>query len=318
MTSINDRRLHLVQMQALPLGAKIDAAARRIREWYQLHEGDVSVSYSGGKDSTVLSWLVDYAIPGNKIPRVFADTGLEYPEVRSFAMAEPRVVVIRPKRSFLEVVQRCGYPVVSKRIAQYVGEVQQAADKGSATCQLRLTGVRRRDGGASPMGMIPKKWQRLVDCGVRISDKCCRHLKTGLLDKAGSHPFVGAMASDSNKRRLSYEAEGCNSPSADRSWPMAFWLESDVWEFIRQTGVPYSTIYDMGYTRTGCAFCMFGLHMEGRPHRFDLMRTTHPQLFTWCMDGPLNLRHVIEVVYGADMVPAKLEAAPERQTEVEA
>ena len=35
-------------------------------------------SYSGGKDSTVLSHLLDMAIPGNKIPRVYANTGIEY------------------------------------------------------------------------------------------------------------------------------------------------------------------------------------------------------------------------------------------------
>jgi len=303
--SISDRRQHLAQMQALPLGAKIQASARRIREWFDLHEGDVSVSYSGGKDSTVLSWLVDYALPGNNIPRVFADTGLEFPEVRAFALAERRIVVVKPKLDFLSVVKTYGYPVVSKRVAQYVGECQSGFAKhpeGTPTTRLRLTG-RSDSGGGGPMSMISKKWQRLVACEVKISDKCCHYLKTGVLN--APHPFIGVMASDSRKRLQTYAQEGCNSPSADRSWPMAFWLEEDVWAFIRYTGIPYSSIYDMGYTRTGCAFCLFGLHMEGRPHRFDLMRTTHPQLFSWCMDGPLNLRRVIEVVYGADMVPGE-------------
>lgn len=301
--SISDRALHLAQMQALPLGAKIEASARRIREWYQLHEGDVSVSYSGGKDSTVLSWLVDYAIPSNRIPRTFADTGLEYPEIREFALREPRIVVVRPKLSFLEVVQRYGYPVVSKRIAQYVGEVQRAKDKNNATVHLRMTGTRQSDGAPRPMGKISKKWQRLIDCGVPVNDRCCDFLKKGPMSHV-PHLYIGVSAEDSDQRKQSYYREGCNSPSADRSWPMAFWLESDVWEFLRATGAPYSPIYDMGYTRTGCMFCMFGLHMEGRPHRFDRMRETHPQQYRWCMDGPLNLRRVITIVHGAAMLPS--------------
>ena len=42
------------------------------------------ISYSGGKDSTVLSYLIDLAIPDNKIPRLYINTGIEYTHVSSF------------------------------------------------------------------------------------------------------------------------------------------------------------------------------------------------------------------------------------------
>lgn len=41
-------------------------------------EDNFYISFSGGKDSTVVHHLVDMALPGNKIPRVFANTGIEY------------------------------------------------------------------------------------------------------------------------------------------------------------------------------------------------------------------------------------------------
>ena len=44
----------------------------------QYGEENFYLSYSGGKDSTVLSALLDMALPGNQIPRVFANTGIEY------------------------------------------------------------------------------------------------------------------------------------------------------------------------------------------------------------------------------------------------
>ena len=55
----------------------------RIREWYNHWDGDVYVSFSGGKDSTVLAHLVHDIYPD--VPLVFSNTGLEYPEIQNFA-----------------------------------------------------------------------------------------------------------------------------------------------------------------------------------------------------------------------------------------
>ena len=41
-----------------------------------------------------------------------------------------------------------------------------------------------------------------------------------------------------------------------------FWKEEDVWEYIRKYDLQYSDIYNKGYDRTGCVFCMFGVHLE--------------------------------------------------------
>ena len=41
----------LKQKQSLPLEAKIAMTLRRIREWYEYWDGNVYVSFSGGKDS---------------------------------------------------------------------------------------------------------------------------------------------------------------------------------------------------------------------------------------------------------------------------
>ena len=46
------------------------------------------ISYSGGKDSNVLSKLIDEACPGNHIPRVFMHTGIELNSVFDFVKRE--------------------------------------------------------------------------------------------------------------------------------------------------------------------------------------------------------------------------------------
>ena len=47
-------------------------------------EENFYIAFSGGKDSTVVSHLIDMAIPENKIPRVFANTGIEYNKIVEF------------------------------------------------------------------------------------------------------------------------------------------------------------------------------------------------------------------------------------------
>ena len=70
----------LLQRQSLPLEAKIRMTEIRIRDWYDYWDGNVYVSFSGGKDSTVLLHIVRSMYP--EVPAVFSDTGLEFPEIR--------------------------------------------------------------------------------------------------------------------------------------------------------------------------------------------------------------------------------------------
>ena len=56
----------LKQKQSLPLKAKIQMTITRVREWYEywINKGeDVYLSWSGGKDSTVLKHIIDTNLP---------------------------------------------------------------------------------------------------------------------------------------------------------------------------------------------------------------------------------------------------------------
>ena len=89
----------------------------RIREWYNHWDGDVYVSFSGGKDSTVLAHLVHDIYPD--VPLVFSNTGLEYPEIQSFAR-KMGAVFVRPKMQFSEVISKYGYPIISKETSEAI------------------------------------------------------------------------------------------------------------------------------------------------------------------------------------------------------
>ena len=106
----------LYQMQSLPLSAKIRMTEYRIREWVEYYGDDgVYVSFSGGKDSTVLLDIARKMYP--KIGAVYVDTGLEYPEVREFVKQYENVEIIRPKMNFRQIIIKYGYPMIGKEVA---------------------------------------------------------------------------------------------------------------------------------------------------------------------------------------------------------
>lgn len=105
--------------QALPLDAKVMLTKRRIRDWVNEYGKDgVYVSFSGGKDSTVLLTMARELYP--ELKAVFVDTGLEYPEIREFVKTWDNVEWLKPRMSFKQVIDKYGYPIISKEVAECV------------------------------------------------------------------------------------------------------------------------------------------------------------------------------------------------------
>ncbi len=258
-------------------------AQRRIRQWYEAYNGNVYLSFSGGRDSTFLLWLVREIYP--EVKAVFVDTGLEFPEIRAFVRTIPNVVWLKPKHTFKEIVQRWGYPVISKKVAMSFDRYRNT--KSDVQKALRLApGTNPVTGRHQTKGVIPKKYQYLLDAPFKISDYCCEALKKQPLrryeSKTGSKPFIGTMAEDSKPRQDEVIKNGCNAFEAKKpvSRPLSFFIEADIIEGLRRFNIAYSSIYDMGYDCTGCMLCMFGLQMEmkkGR-NRFLMLKKTHPRI----------------------------------------
>lgn len=261
-----------------------------IQQWYEYWEGKVRVSFSGGKDSTVLLHQVRKLYPD--VPATFVDTGLEYPEIITFVKTIDNVKWLRPKIPFHKVIEKYGYPVAYKEVAGKINAYHSAARNNNPTTMNNILYGRESDGGFK----LPEKWKYLLNAPFKISDVCCNIMKKDPLKKVkGLFPFIGTMASDSSKRSMYYLRDGCNlfDSKFPSSKPLSIWTEKDIWEYIHKYKIPYSKIYDMGYDRTGCMFCMFGLHMQKGENKFQRMAITHPKQYHYCMEK-LGLREILE------------------------
>lgn len=117
MDAVHDAK-RLEELRALPLERKIQISQARIIEWYNHYHGNVVVSFSGGKDSTVLLHLVRSVFPNVKA--VFSNTGLEYPEIQRHVMRIDNVDIVRPSMRFDEVISTYGYPLIGKEVAEAI------------------------------------------------------------------------------------------------------------------------------------------------------------------------------------------------------
>jgi 3'-phosphoadenosine 5'-phosphosulfate sulfotransferase (PAPS reductase)/FAD synthetase len=276
-----------------PLHIKEKLTMNRIKTFgFSLNE-NIYVSFSGGKDSTVLLHLVRRVFP--RTVAMFIDTGLEYPEIRQFVKSTDNVIIIRPKMSFVEVISKYGYPVITKEQSQFISEFRT-----TKSCNLKHT---RIVGNKSNRGKISQKWLFLTKkpYQFKISHQCCSKLKKDpaieFEKRLGLFPIIGNMAEESQLRKQQYISNGCNSFNSDRikSNPLSFWSEKDIWDYIHKYNLAYSKIYDMGYKRTGCMFCGFGVHDEPELNKFQKMSMTHPLQYDYCINK-LGMDKVLDII----------------------
>lgn len=303
----------LKQMQSLPLEAKIIMTQRRIREWYEHWDGMVYVSFSGGKDSTVLKHIVDSMY--DDVPSLFVNTGLEYPEIQKFAMSQKNVVTVRPEMRFDEVIKKYGYPVVSKAVSHAVGIAKRNPNGNVAKNMFNPENKGR-------FGFY--KWEFLIDSSIPVGDNCCGVMKKAPSKKyakeTGRKPILGTLAEESSLRYKSWLQHGCNAFDGKNpsSQPLSFWTNQDILHYLKKYTVPYCSVYGdivsqdadgnlydvpedyldtfcslggkpdlktTGCDRTGCIFCMFGCHLEKEPNRFQRLKQTHPRQYQYCIGG---------------------------------
>lgn len=235
-------------------------------------ESNFSISFSGGKDSTVLSWLVDKALPENNIPRVYADTGIELNLIRQFVYekqkTDNRIIIIKPESNIRNILETYGYPFKSKAHSTYVKKYQS---KGFEYKSVRAyTGQENTLAGKPMFVTCPKilMYQFTNENKLKISDMCCVKLKEEPLINWQKHnnkvySIVGIMRDEGGRRDF---AQCMVFKSGKFSTFQPLVAVSKEWEnwLINEYNIDICSIYKEPYNfeRTGCKGCPFAIHLQ--------------------------------------------------------
>lgn len=235
-------------------------------------EENFYIAFSGGKDSTVLSVLIDLALPNNNIPRVYSDTGIELNMIRNFVNGkqeyDDRIVIIKPKNPVIEVLKKNGYPFKSKTHSYFVNIYQKYKTLEGRIGLQHYLGV--SNDGVDWSRKCPQKlkYQFTPKNTLKISDKCCKIMKEEPLvewSKINNKniAIIGIMR-DEGGRRSNANCLAFTNGKLTAFQPLAP-LTKD-WEdwFINEYNVEICDIYKSPYNfkRTGCKGCPFNIHLQ--------------------------------------------------------
>lgn len=298
-------------MTSLPYSIKLGIARDRIRTWYNKFDGMVYVSRSGGKDSDVLGHMVRQMYP--KVPHVYCNAGLDYSSVREHAQQECDVTLY-PEKTHVQILTKCGYPIISKEVSQTIREARMGLKNGLYKYRLeKLDGtyVDPKTGELSQYNM--SKYKFLLYAPFRISEECCNLSKKAPFKayekETGRKAILGTTIEESRLRKEKWLRYGCNAFGAERptSQPLSIFSEQDILNYIMQNNVKLAGAYGSlkyvnngmyyenplitdglkltttGCKRTGCCFCLFGISQE--TDRLLRLKQLEPKKYDYIMRG---------------------------------
>ena len=229
------------------------------------------ISFSGGKDSTILHYLVDLAIPNNSIPRVFINTGIEYNAVvdfvKSLAENDKRFVILKPTQSIKKILEKYGYPFKSKEHSLKVGAFQNGS---------RAKSIMKYKSGignfACPHNLL---YQFDSNFKIKLSDKCCYKLKKEPIRKweKENNRKIGITGIRKEEGGQRANINSCITKKANRLVRFHPLLKVDDnfedW-FISKYNIRLCKLYyePFNFKRTGCKGCPFALDLQ---NQLDIM-----------------------------------------------
>ena len=236
-------------------------------------ENNAYLSFSGGKDSTILHHLLDMALPNNKIPRVFIDTGIEYQMIRDFVLElaknDERFVIIKPSIPIKPMLEKYGYPFKSKEHSLRVHDFNNGS-------QAKYIKKYIENSGKSKFACPPKLLYQFEERGkYNYSRECCYKLKKEPAHKWAKNnhrpiTITGMRKEEGGNRKT---IQGCaltdKSGKLKKFHPLL--VVDDNWEewFIdycnkRTHTIALAPLYCQPYNfkRTGCKGCPYNINLQ--------------------------------------------------------
>ena len=303
------------QHMSLPYDLKVRMAKNRVKDWQNVcweYGKNYAVSVGGLDSITLLAFcreVLDEDVQGISVSQL---------EDRSIQAVhrEMGVIPIKPLKSKVQILQEYGFPVVSKLAAAKIERLQTPGDT-SPIIRAYMTGDMGAWGGYghNDRFKLPDKWVELfgglyadmrpdLNCKCapfKVSDQCCYWLKELPVqlyqEEHDIWPFLGLMQSEGGRRQYSLRMHGCNyvGETTARSCPFNYFNRQDLLQLALDLNVHvpeiygkivrnhYGTLQTTKAQRTGCSMCGFGIHLDQRPHHFDLLREQNPKEWEFWM-----------------------------------
>lgn len=242
------------------------AKIKSINELYDL-DNNAYISFSGGKDSTVLSHLIDEALPKNKIPRVFINTGIEYKLLVAFVERERekdnRIQIIAPQKNIREVLEQYGYPFKSKEHSCKLFEYQKGNRPESIKKYFRLQKSNYR---TCPNILM---YQTTPEFKLKVSDLCCHKLKKEVAKKYqlsnNKEIVITGMTKEEGGQRTNLNCIVTNKEGKIKKFhPLSIITEDFINWYIAERKIELCELYypPFNFKRTGCKGCPFSLDLQ--------------------------------------------------------
>lgn len=228
-------------------------------------EQNFYLSFSGGKDSTILHYLIDMALPNNQIPRVFINTGIEYNAivnfVKSLAANDKRFIILQPTKPIKKVLEEYGYPFKSKEHSTKLHEWQRG-NRQTKSIKKYLSEGRF----ACPQQL---RYQFSNNFNIKVSQYCCLKLKKEPVKKwakqNGKPITITGMRKEEGGQRINLNCILTNNKGEIVKFhPLA--KVNDEWEewFIKERNIQLCELYypPFNFTRSGCKGCPFSLTLQ--------------------------------------------------------
>lgn len=233
-------------------------------------EKNAYIAYSGGKDSDVLSDLIDCALPKNKIPRVFINTGIEYKlvleHVKEKKAKDDRIQILKPFVNIKEMLEKYGYPFKSKDHSRRIHTYQNS---GMGKTIKNYIGEGEKKTFTCPKMFL---YNFTPAFSLKCSDKCCYKLKKEPMAKWQRQnnraiTITGIMSAEGGQRKSLTSCtifKDANCETLKKFHPLQpLPLEWILW-YIEEKKLEICKIYKEPYNfeRTGCKGCPFALDLE--------------------------------------------------------
>ncbi len=254
----------------LTLEMAVDDALHRIRTAYKNANGNIYLSFSGGKDSTIVAELIK--MTGlTDIPLVFANTGIELDATLRFVKNYdyPNITIQKAEKPFVQVAKEYGYPVLSKMKSEMLRTYQRNDDPFS-TARIRqfISGDREIGGiktGQTITYKLANKHMNLIhpDHEYKIANKCCEYMKKRpfniFVKNHGKVAYLsGIRLAEGGARSLQYKSCTVKNGKLTHTMPIIDWSDEICDEFIAKYNIKLSDAYTVyGAKRTGCIACPF-------------------------------------------------------------